>query len=90
MDLKLKKYLEKEFSAIRLSMATKKDIANVKIELKGEISEILEVVNNVSENTSKIIERMDDDLMSSRERIDNLSRRVDFLQDQIKEIKKEF
>lgn len=88
MDSKLKKYLEKEFSAIRKNMATKKDIAGVKTELKRDITDLTHVIKDFGENTSGIIEKFENYHSDLVNRTSGLSHRVDFIQDQVEEIKR--
>ncbi|MDO8569386.1 MAG: hypothetical protein Q7R89_01215 [bacterium] len=82
MDPKLKKYLEKEFSAIRSNMAS------VKTELKRDIIDLTQVIKDFSENTSGIIEKFENYHSDLVNRTGGLSHRVDFIQNQVEEIKR--
>ncbi|GEM_PF-6451852 len=81
MDPKLKKYLEKEFAGIQSS------VSNVKAELKKDIKDLTHVVKDFGENTGGIIEKFEDYHTDLVNRTDGLSHRIDFVQDQVVEIK---
>jgi len=83
MDPKLKKYLEKEFLAIRSNMATKGDLKTLDKKIEDKASDILEVVRSTGDNTSRIITRIDNDYSYLREHVDHIFKRVDYLEKKI-------
>ncbi|MEK6828763.1 MAG: hypothetical protein AABY15_01460 [Nanoarchaeota archaeon] len=80
MDPKLKKYLEKEFLAIRKNMATKSDLKILDKKIEDKTADILEVVRSTGDNTSRIITRIDNDYSYLRQHVDHIFKRVDYLE----------
>ena len=80
MDPKLKKYLEKEFSAIRKNMVTKSDLKVLDKKIEDKTADILEVIRSTGDNTSRIITRIDNDYSYLRQHVDHIFKRVDYLE----------
>ena len=80
MDPKLKKYLEKEFSAIRKNMVTKRDLKVLDKKIEDKTADILEVIRSTGDNTSRIITRIDNDYSYLRQHVDHIFKRVDYLE----------
>jgi len=74
MDPELKTHLEKMETRLLDGMETR---------LKTEINSVLEVVKEVAENTSKIMEKLDDGLSDVRQRVDHVSKRVDYIESEM-------